>query len=105
MWVGNRYNRVTVQYRGRDGPRGSESFSQVMAGRARDSVVKTVVLAYEELKKEWAKKNRNLQTCGKYLSDIKVSMGRRGRGGEGGLRLLGYGAVLGDWGLWVTLGV
>lgn len=46
-----------------------------MAGRARDNVVRAVVVAYEELKKEWAKKNRNLQTCGKYLSDIKVSFG------------------------------
>ncbi|XP_050690653.1 26S proteasome non-ATPase regulatory subunit 8-like [Eriocheir sinensis] len=45
-----------------------------MAGRARDGAVRTVVQGYEELRKEWAKKNRNLQTCGKYLSDIKVEL-------------------------------
>lgn len=51
-----------------------------MAGRAREDVVRAVVVAYEDLKKEWTKKNRNLQTCGKYLSDIKVSFGFGGQG-------------------------
>lgn len=47
-----------------------------MKGReaiTRDTMVKNAVTAYEKLKLEWAKKNRNLETCGKYLSDIKVS--------------------------------
>ncbi|KAK4304381.1 hypothetical protein Pmani_023665 [Petrolisthes manimaculis] len=40
----------------------------------RDNVVKTVVTTYEKLKTEWTKKNRNLHTCGKFLSDIKVEL-------------------------------
>ncbi|KAK3853738.1 hypothetical protein Pcinc_034934 [Petrolisthes cinctipes] len=40
----------------------------------RDSLVKTVVSTYEKLKTEWTKKNRNLDTCGKFLSDIKVEL-------------------------------
>ena len=35
-------------------------------------MVKKVVTSYEKLKNEWAKKAKNLDTCGKYLSEIKV---------------------------------
>lgn len=65
-----------------------------MAGRAREGAVRTVVQAYEELRKEWAKKNRNLQTCGKYLSDIKAS---RGPGGGRGKGLWGVTTSFGCW--------
>ncbi|XP_042216026.1 26S proteasome non-ATPase regulatory subunit 8-like [Homarus americanus] len=41
---------------------------------SRESVVKSVVSTYEKLKNEWSKKNRNLETCGKLLSDIKVEL-------------------------------
>lgn len=39
---------------------------------SRDNMVKKVVTSYEKLKNEWAKKAKNLDTCGKYLSEIKV---------------------------------
>ena len=36
-------------------------------------ILKKVVSNYEKLDAEWKKKNRNLQTCGNYLSETKVS--------------------------------
>uniref|UniRef100_A0A2P2I054 26S proteasome non-ATPase regulatory subunit 8 n=1 Tax=Hirondellea gigas TaxID=1518452 RepID=A0A2P2I054_9CRUS len=41
---------------------------------SRDTVVKKVVSSYERLKNEWTKKNKNLDICGKYLSEIKVEL-------------------------------
>lgn len=72
-------NKPKKLWRGWHDPSGRETDqkegSQVMAGRAREQAVRAVVQTYEELKKEWGKKNRNLQTCGKYLADIKVNIG------------------------------
>lgn len=40
----------------------------------RDLIVKKVVTSYEKLKSEWTKKSRNLDLCGKFLSEIKVEL-------------------------------
>lgn len=40
----------------------------------RDAIVKKVVCAYEKLKTEWTKTPKNLDVCGKYLSDIKIEL-------------------------------
>jgi len=40
----------------------------------RDRSVKMVVTLYEKLKAEWTKKNKNMDVCGKLLSDIKVQL-------------------------------
>jgi len=37
-------------------------------------ILKKVVSNYEKLDAEWKKKNRNLQTCGNYLSETKVQL-------------------------------
>lgn len=52
------------------------------ANMSREAVVKTVVATYEKLKNEWSKKNRNLEICGKFLSDIKVGKCERGKEGK-----------------------
>lgn len=51
----------------------SVTAEEFAANMSREAVVKTVVATYEKLKNEWSKKNRNLEICGKFLSDIKVS--------------------------------
>ncbi|KAF2348794.1 CSN8/PSMD8/EIF3K [Trinorchestia longiramus] len=41
---------------------------------SRESILKKVVTLYEKLKTEWSKRSRNLDICGKYISEIKVEL-------------------------------
>ncbi|RXG72284.1 26S proteasome non-ATPase regulatory subunit 8 [Armadillidium vulgare] len=45
-----------------------------MSSTSRSAVLKSVVSVYEKLKSEWSKKPKNLELCGKYLSEIKVEL-------------------------------
>ncbi|KAB7493640.1 26S proteasome non-ATPase regulatory subunit 8 [Armadillidium nasatum] len=45
-----------------------------MSSTSRSAVLKSVVSVYEKLKSEFSKKPKNLELCGKYLSEIKVEL-------------------------------